>query len=146
MPYLLHIYADGEPVGYSVVSGGYTPAAGEVVVSEKPAEGEVWDAAALALRPKTAAELLEEAKRQKVDEFAVRAKEELSPLFTEDHGEDETLFLTLGHLLGVLDNQQAQVDPRLREVVSVGTKALSKKEAIEQAATLEELEAIEWEG
>jgi hypothetical protein len=91
-------------------------------------------------------EIVEVKKTQKIDEFASLAIDELSPLFTEGKGRDEILLLACGHVLQICEALGIQADPRLSQVVSTGQKALTKKTEVEQAATVEELEAIEWEG
>jgi hypothetical protein len=90
-------------------------------------------------------EIVEDLKTQKISEFADRAITDLSPLFTESKGRDETMLLLAGHVLQICEALNVSVDPRLSQVVSTGEQALAKKEEVEQAATVEELEAIEWE-
>jgi hypothetical protein len=89
-------------------------------------------------------EIVEDLKTQKISEFADRAIDDLSPLFTEGKGRDETMLLLAGHVLQICEALNISADPRLSEVVSTGQKALTKKEEVEQAATVEELEAISW--
>jgi hypothetical protein len=93
---------------------------------------------------KPQAEILDDAKAQKIDEFAGKAIDDLAPLFTGTHGRDETLFLVAGHVLQICEALNVQVDPRLEQVVAKGEHALSKKAEVEQATTLAELEAVEW--
>jgi hypothetical protein len=94
---------------------------------------------------KPESEILESKKAEKVDEFAAQAIDELSPLFTEGKGRDETMLLIAGHVLQIAEALNVPVDPRLEQVVSTGEKALQKKEEVEQAATVEELASVEWE-
>jgi hypothetical protein len=95
---------------------------------------------------KPQAEILVGAKEQKISEFADRAIDELSPLFTDGKGRDETMLLLAGHVLAIAEALNVPVDPRLEQVVATGQKALAKKVEVEQAATVAELEAIEWIG
>jgi hypothetical protein len=91
------------------------------------------------------AEILDDAKAQKVGEFADRAITDLSVLFTEGKGRDETMLLLAGHVLQICEALNVSADPRLSQVVATGEKALTKKAEVEGAATVEELEAVEWE-
>jgi hypothetical protein len=90
------------------------------------------------------AEILDDAKAQKIDEFAARAIDDLSVLFTEGKGRDETMLLLAGHVLQIAQALNVPVDPRLEQVVSTGEKALQKKEEVGQATSVEELEGISW--
>jgi hypothetical protein len=94
---------------------------------------------------KPEAEIVEDLKTQKIDEFAGRAIDDLSPLFTDGKGRDETMLLLAGHVLQIAEALNVQADPRLEQVVSTGAKAMQKKAEVEQAATVAELEAIGWE-
>ena len=94
---------------------------------------------------KPESEILEDLKTQKVGEFAGRAIDDHSPLFTDGKGRDETMLLLAGHVLQICEALNVPVDPRLKQVVSTGEKALTKKAEVEQATTVEELEAVQWE-
>jgi hypothetical protein len=115
-------------------------------VSARPSEGFYsprWTGTAW-VEGKPEGEILDDAKAQKVDEFANRAITDLSPLFTDGKGRDETMLLLAGHVLRICQALNVPADPRLAQVVSKGEQALQKKEEVEQAATVEELEAISW--
>jgi hypothetical protein len=116
-------------------------------VSARPSEGFYaprWAGSAWA-EGKPASEIVEDLKAQKISEFADRAITDLSPLFTDGRGRDETMLLLAGHVLQIADALNVPVDPRLEQVVSKGEQALSKKAEVEWAATAAELEAVEWE-
>lgn len=70
MRYVLSNLTDGQPPEWRAIAG--EPAEGEVLVSEPPAEGLVWDAASEALREKTDAERLAERR----DEQAQKIRDE----------------------------------------------------------------------
>lgn len=142
MPYLLYPRGEGKEPGWSMVREDYAPQAGEVVLQSRPEPGKVW--ADGELRPKLAAELLADARAEKLDEIASEAIESLSGLFTEGKGRDETMLLVAGHVLQICQGLGITPDPRLSEVVATGTKALEKKEAVLTAATQEEVEAVTW--
>ena len=144
MPYALKP-EDGKVPAWRAIKDASDAEAGEVVVQEPPAPGEVWDASENALRPRTEAEQLEEAKAQKVDSFAAKAVDELRPYVTGEHGDREMLYLAAKHIKALFDAQGLETDPRLDALISTGDKAMQKKEAIGQASTSEDLEAIEWE-
>ncbi len=84
---------------------------------------------------------LEARKAQKIAEIHNAAIDELTPLFTDEHGKDELIFLLAAHVKSIAG---AQADPRLAEVERVGNKALAKRDEIEAASKEAELEAIEW--
>ncbi len=141
MPYLLLPREDGG-VGYAWVDENYEPAAGEIVLEREPEDDEVIDAGSL--RPKTEAEKLEEAKEHKIGELARDAIGDLSGLFTPGAGRDETALLVAGHVLSICEALNIQPDPRLTEVVQTGEKALVKKAEVEEAGSVEEVEAVAW--
>jgi hypothetical protein len=141
MPYALRNPQDGSPVtDWYLIDSAEDALEDEVVVSEFP-HGKVWDATAQKLRPPTDAETLEPMKAQKVAEMHAAALEELSPLFTDSHGKDELIFLLAAHVRRILG---AQADPRLGTVEEVGEKALAKRDEIQGAQSVEELEAVVW--
>lgn len=144
MPYLIHPRGDGREPGWSLVSDGHEPQAGEVLVDEMPVPGEVWDEATGALREKGEAERLAEAKAEKVEAFARRGVADLAPLFTPGVGRDETALLVASHVLAICEALNIAPDPRLTAVVQTGEKALAKKAEVEAAATPEEVEGIAW--
>jgi hypothetical protein len=90
---------------------------------------------------KPASEIVEAKKPQKIAEMHAAAINELTPLFTDEHGKDELIFLLAAHVRAIAG---AQADPRLSEVERVGNKALAKKAEIEAAQSAEELEEIVW--
>lgn len=142
MPYLLHPRGEGVEPGWAVVPEDYEPEAGEVLLQRRPEPGEVW--ALGKLRPKQAAELLSEARAEKLDDIAADAIAHLSGLFTEGKGRDEVVFLVAGHVLKICQALDITPDPRLSEVVATGTKAMEKKAQVEAATTVEELEGVGW--
>lgn len=135
---------DGEQPAYRLIRDPSEALPGEVVVTEEPGEGEVWDAFTGGPRPRTGAEDLERRKAAKVEEMAARAIDELAPMFTPNAGRDETALLVAGHVLKICEALKIPPDPRLRTVVETGQWALAKKEAVEAATTVEALEAVTW--
>jgi hypothetical protein len=116
-------------------------------VEERPPEGFYsprWTGTAW-VEGKPEREILPTLQEAKINEFATRAIDDLAPLFTGTHGRDETLFLLAGHVLQIAQALNVPTDLRLAEVVSKGEQALSKKAEVEEAATVKELEAVEWE-
>jgi hypothetical protein len=145
MPWKLTSRGEGKPPTAESVAPDYQPQAGEIVVDELPSENEVWDSGLGGMRPKTSAELLEEARHAKLDEFADRAIEDLQGLFTDPHGRDELQSLHNAYIVQIAQALNIPLDPRLVTVSEVTQHALAKKEEVLQAATVEGLEAVEWE-
>lgn len=145
MPYLIHPRGEAMEPGYTLVADDYEPQPGEVVLQVPPETGEVWDAAAGALRPRTEAEELERGKVEKVDNFARLAVDDLRPYVTGEHGDREMLFIVAKHVKALYDAQGIPADPRLAALIETGEKAMSKLGEIEAAGSAEELEAVEWE-
>lgn len=133
---------DGQEPSYRLIRESEEAEPGEVVMEAEPEAGHVWDAASGALRPPSEEETLEPQKEQKVVEMHAAAMDELSPLFTDEHGKDELIFLLAAHVRRILG---AQADPRLAKVEEVGSKALAKRDEIQNVQSLEELGAVEWE-
>ena len=90
-------------------------------------------------------EIAEALKPQKLEEMHAAALEELSPLFTEDRGKDELIFVLAAHVRQICGALGVPVDPRLAAVETVGEKALQKRDEVEAATSPEELESIVWE-
>ena len=141
MMYALRV-RDGQEPGYRLIREPEEAESGEVIVEAEPAPGHVWDGATETLRPPTPAEVLEPQKEQKVAEIHAAAMDELSPLFTDEHGKDELIFLLAAHVRRILG---AQADPRLGAVEAAGQRALAKLDEIQSAQTPADLEAIRWE-
>lgn len=131
MPYLLHLRGDDETPGYSVVADDYVPAAGEVVVDERPEDDEVWDAATGSLRPRTDAETLDEAKARK--------KKELEAAFAAECARD---FASPWVAVGVI--AASSNDPRIEALDMRTDKLESKVNEVEAASTEAEVEAVAW--
>jgi hypothetical protein len=89
---------------------------------------------------KPESEIVEARKPQKIAEMHAAAIDELAPLFADEHGKDELIFLLAAHVKSIAG---AQADPRLSEVERIGSKALTKKAQIEAATSAEELEGIQ---
>jgi hypothetical protein len=94
---------------------------------------------------KPEAEIVEDLKAQKIDAFARLAVDDLRPYVTGEHGDREMLFVVAKHVKALFDAQGMPADPRLTALIETGDKAMSKLEEVEAAATVEELEGIEWE-
>jgi hypothetical protein len=94
---------------------------------------------------KPQAEILDDAKEQKINTFAAVAVDELRPYVTGEHGDREMLFVVAKHVKALFDAQGIPVDPRLSALTSTGEKAMTKLTEIEAAGSVEELEAIGWE-
>lgn len=115
----------------------------EGCIEERPPEGlhaPKWVGSEWA-EGKPQAEIVEALKPRKLSEIHAAALDELAPLFTDEHGKDELIFLLAAHVRRILG---AQADPRLGTVEEVGKKALAKRDEVERAQSLEELEAVEW--
>jgi hypothetical protein len=115
----------------------------EGCIESRPPEGfhrPRWDGSGW-VEGKPESEIVEARKPEKIAQMHAAAIDELSPLFTDEHGKDELIFLLAAHIKSIAG---AQADPRLAEVERVGSKALAKKAQIEAATSAEELEAIEW--
>ena len=95
---------------------------------------------------KPTSELVEARKPQKIAEMHAAALDELSPLFTDQRGNDELALVLAAHVKRICEALGVEADPRLSEVERVGEKALAKRDEIEAATTPEEVEAVEWEG
>jgi hypothetical protein len=113
-------------------------------VESRPPQGfhrPKWDGTSW-VEGKPEEEIVESKRAGKIAEIHSAAVEELSPLFTSEHGKDELIFLLAAHIKSMAG---AQADPRLVKVEEVGQKALAKRDRVEAATSLEELEAIRWE-
>lgn len=141
MPYRITPRGDGGLSAESVAPD-YEAKEDDVITEELPGDDVVWENGAL--RPKTEAEWLAEAKAQKIGEFAAQAIDDLAPLFTEGTGRDETVLLVASHVLKLCESLKVQPDPRLKQVVDTGQKALTKKSEVEAATSEEEVEAVTW--
>lgn len=84
-------------------------------------------------------------KKDKINEFAARSVDDLSPHFTGDHGRDETTHILAAHVLQICQALGIEVDPRLQAVVDMGNKARTKQEQILNAMNEDEVEMIEWD-
>ncbi len=130
-----HLYPDLEP--------------GEdyrVMQHEDGTESLVWLSAATPepTPEQLAAAELPVVKAKKISEFAAHAIDDLSPLFTDGAGRDETALLIASHVLKICQALGITPDPRLSQVVSTGEKALQKKAEVEAATTPAEVEGITW--
>ena len=144
MPYALTELEDGKAPAFRAIADPADALPGEVVVEEPPGEGEVWDQAAGAVRPRGDGEEMAALKVAKTEEIAARAVEALAPMFTDGRGRDETVLLIAGHVLKLCEALKVPPDSRLREVVATGEKALRLKAEVEAAGSVEELEGVSW--
>lgn len=140
MKYLLLNPQDGQEPGYVAVASDYVAKPGEFVVSEVPA-GWVWDAANKRLRPRTDAELLAIAKREKRAEGATRM-----------HRENRALYPEVQEVEGAWV-AEAMIDlitePRGARVASIKANRDRRARfyaAVEAAATVDAVRAVSWEG
>lgn len=136
---------DGKEPAYQAVASPEDAPAGAVVVEEVP-PGAVWDEPSGALRPKRDGEELEELKAARTEEIAAEAIGALASMFTPGAGKDEAVLLIAGHVLKVCEALNVPPDPRLREVVSAGEKALRLKAEVEGATSAAEVEGVSWAG
>ena len=142
--YALSKLEDGKAPAFRAIADPADALPGEVVVEEPPGEGEVWDQAAGAVRPRGDGEEMAALKAAMVEEIAAEAVDALAPMFTDGAGRDETVLLVAGHVLKLCEALNVEADPRLSEVVATGEKALRLKAEIEAAGSAEELEGLTW--
>jgi hypothetical protein len=86
---------------------------------------------------KPASDVAESLKPQKLEEMHAAALEELAPLFTEDRGRDELIFVLAAHVKRICEALGFPADSRLTEVERLGTKALARRDEVEAATTPE---------
>ncbi len=132
MPYALSNLIDGQVPSYRYVNLPTDALPGEVVVADADfRDGWVWDAANKRLRPRTDAEVLARAKRDKRAEF-------------EDRGASD--------MQGVMPVYRAllllarnSTDPRFANLRAVDDRLSQKQAAVDAATTLEGVGAVKWE-
>lgn len=91
---------------------------------------------------KPEAEIVEARKAAKVEVIKAAGVEELAAYLP--HGRDELQAVHNAALVAIQEALNLPVDERLRRVDEAQRKAFARRDEVEQAASVEEVEAVEW--